>query len=75
MDKSVRIPMDNHLEFKTPTNQDEISILFGRWLLHYFYPWNPDDDTWIDVDKKGNTTIELFEEFKKEILNEQNHKV
>ena len=69
MDKSVRIPMDNHLEFKTPTNQDEISILFGRWLLHYFYPWNPDDDTWVDVEKTWYTTDELFEEFKKEILN------
>ena len=75
MDKSLRIPMDGHLEFETPTTPDDISILFGRWLLHYFYPWNPGHDTWVDVEKNWYTTDELFEEFKKEILNEQNHKV
>lgn len=69
MDKSVKIPMDEHLEFEIPTNSDEISILFGRWLLHYFYPWNPGNDTWVDVEKNWYTTNELFEEFKKEVLN------
>lgn len=69
MDKSLKTPMDEPLVFETPTNPDEISILFGRWLLHYFYPWNPGNDTWVDVEKTWYTTDELFEEFKKEILN------
>ena len=62
--------MDEHLEFETPTTPEEVSILFARWLLHYFYPWNPGNDTWVDVEKNWHTTTELFEEFKKEILNE-----
>lgn len=69
MDDTLRTPMDEPLMFKTPTNPDEISILFGRWLLHYFYPWNPGNDTWVDVEKNWYTTDELFKEFKKEMLN------
>lgn len=72
MDNTLRTLMDEQLEFKTPTNSDEINILFGRWLLHYFYPWNPGHDTWVDVEKNWYTTTELFEEFKKEILNGSN---
>lgn len=64
-----RTPMDEQLVFIVPTNPDEISVLFGRWLLHYFYPWSPGNDTWVDVEKTWYTTDELFEEFKKEILN------
>ena len=63
-----RTPMDEHLDFKIPSNPDDISVLFGRWLLHYFYPWNPGEDTWVDVEKKSYYTTELFESFKKEIL-------
>ena len=63
-----RTPMDEHLDFKIPSNPDDISVLFGRWLLHYFYPWNPGEDTWVDVEKKSYSTTELFELFKKEIL-------
>lgn len=66
-----RTPVDEHFEFKIPKSSDEIAELFGRWLLHYFYPWNPGDDTWIDMDKNGYTTSELFLMFKKEILNHE----
>jgi hypothetical protein len=66
-----RTPVDEHFEFKIPTNSDDISILFGRWLLHYFSPWNPGEDTWIDVEKRFYYTTELFELFKKEILSNE----
>ncbi len=71
MTKVTRTPMDEDLEFVPPTNPDEISILFGRWLLHYFYPWTPGDDTWVDVENNSYYTTELFELFKKEILNDE----
>lgn len=73
MDRTVkkRIPIDDHLEFKISTNPDEISVLFGRWLLHYFSPWNPGDDTWVDVENKSYYTNELFEIFKEELLNHE----
>lgn len=66
-----RTPMDEQLVFIVPTNPDEISVLFGRWLLHYFYPWVPGNDTWVDVERRAYTTSELFELFKEEILNNE----
>lgn len=66
-----RAPMDEQLVFIVPTEPNEISILFGRWLLHHFYPWTPGDDTWVDVESRSYTTPELFELFKEEILNNE----
>lgn len=71
MNEVTRTPMDEHLEFETPTTSEQISILFGRWLLHYFYPWVPGNDTWVDVERRAYTTSELFELFKEEILNNE----
>lgn len=69
----MRTPMDEHLEFTIPTDSSEISILFGRWLLHYFYPWNPGNDTWVDVEKNWYYTEELFKLFKEEILDNESN--
>lgn len=48
----------------------DVIIGFGDWLNFYFEPWNPDDFTWIDSEKKAYSTEELYEEFKKSYYHE-----
>lgn len=50
------------------SSYQQIAINFARYLNYYFYPWNPDDGTWMDQNNCAFTTQELFDEFSEKYI-------
>ena len=63
MEDELQVP---RLGFES--SYQEIALWFGIWLNYYFYPWNPDDSTWIDLENRAFSTEELFKQFSEKYI-------